>query len=162
MGGESILLQVVIDFPLILCISNCTTSYEMAPPWTKHCPENGQIHSTSQLYCPHCGASQDATAPPARVTVDLTSSSGPIASRTRPPHPNRAANVEQEVVNHRLKAQSSRSNAGSSALSTRPPNGPLPRTTLQSQISFVIVLIKERFFFASREDQDDEIQSIID
>jgi hypothetical protein len=92
----------------------------------------------------------------------LTSSLGPIASRTRPPHPNRVANIEREVVNHRLKAQSSRSNAGSSALSTWPPNGPLHRTTLQSQIPFVIVLIKERFFFANREDQDDEIQTVIE
>jgi hypothetical protein len=131
----------------------------MSLPWTKHCPENGQIHSTSQLFCPHCGASQDATAPPARVTVDLTSSSGPIASRTRPPHPNRIANLEREAVNHRLRAVQSRSNAGSSALSTRPPSGPLLRTTLQSQISFVLVLIKERFYFASKEDQDDQIQT---
>jgi hypothetical protein len=91
----------------------------------------------------------------------LTTFSG--APRTRPSHSNRVANVEREVVNHRLKTtQSSRSNAGSSALSTRPTNGPLSRTTLQLQISFVLVLIKERFFFASKEDQDDEIQTIIE
>jgi hypothetical protein len=84
----------------------------MSLSWTKHCPENGQIHSTSQLYCPHCSASQDETAPPVG------------APRTRPSHLNCVANVEREVVNHRLRtAQSSRSNAGSSALSTRPPNG---------------------------------------
>jgi hypothetical protein len=129
----------------------------MSPSWTKHCPENGQIHSTSQLYCPHCGALQDATAPPARITVDLTS---PLLPRTKPSHSHRVANVEREVVNHRLRTQSSRSNAGSSTLSTQPPNGPLLRTTLQSQISFIFVLIKEYFYFASKEDQDDEIQTI--
>ena len=130
----------------------------MSPPWTKHCPENGRIHSTSQLYCPHCSASQDATVPPARVIVDLTTPLGALCTRL-----SCVANVEQEVVNHRLRtAQSSQSNAGSSALSTRPPNGPLPCTTLQSQISFVLVLIKECFFFASKEDQDDEIQTIIE
>ena len=81
----------------------------------------------------------------------------------RPSHLNRVANVEREVVNHRLRtAQSSQSNVGSSALSTWPTNGPLSHTTLQSQISFVLVLIKERFFFASKEDQDDEIQTIIE
>jgi hypothetical protein len=124
----------------------------MSPSWTKHCSENGQIHSTSQLYCPHCGASRDATAPPARVTVDLTTPQLASLPHTRPFHSNRVANIEREVVNHRLRTQSVRSNAGSSALSTQPPNGPLLRTTLQSQISFIFVLIKEYFYFASKED----------
>ena len=88
---QSILLQVVTDFPLWY-ISNFTTSYEMSPSWTKHCTENGQIHSTSQLYCPHCSALQDATTPPVRVIVDLTTFLG--APHMRPSHLNRVANVE--------------------------------------------------------------------
>jgi hypothetical protein len=78
----------------MLYISSFTTLFEMSLPWTKHCPENGQIHSTNELYCPYCTASRDATAPPARVIVDLTAPSGSFAPRTKLPFSNRVANVE--------------------------------------------------------------------
>ena len=86
-----------------------------------------------------------------------------LLAYTKLPQSNCIANVEQEVVNYRLRtAQSLQSNAGSSTLSTQLLNGPLPRTALQSQVSFVLVLIKERFFFATKEDRDDEIQTVIE
>jgi hypothetical protein len=125
-------------------------SYE---PLSKFCSVNGSLHSQDITYCSICRSGTEtidlSETPPSRTSSALSK------PQLLPP----AALIQRDVVNNRLKnIQNSRSNAGSYALSSRMPNQ--PRTTSQ-QFAFTIVLISESFYYASKEDHEFGLPTII-
>lgn len=139
-------------------------SYE---PLSKFCSVNGSLHSQDITYCSICGSGIEtidlSETPPSR-TSSVLSKPQLLPSRTssalsKPQLLPPAALIQRDVVNTRLKnIQNSRSNAGLYALSSRMPNQ--PRTTSQ-QFSFAIVLISESFYYASKEDHEFGLPTII-
>ena len=136
-------------------------SYESVPI-AQYCSYSGCKHLSGVSFCQNCGSGW------AKI-IDLSEtspctnrgeSSQPTVSMQQPIQPAlHVAALQWDIVNNHLKAvQNTHGNAGMNALSTRPPNGPC----MTSQpFSFTFVLILESFYYASEEDQEYDLSTII-
>lgn len=148
-------------------------------PWTKFCIENQQRHPENSLFCPDCGCNRtelsvsSASASASEVEIiDLSDTSPCLPTQSRPIIPFRtnifhgkmksksAIEEERELQNAKTKSSfQSRPHAGSSALSMKSQT--LPRTISHPPWTFLIVLVSERFSFASEEDREEGAKQVI-
>jgi len=124
--------------------------------FTKFCPENELPHAREKVFCPHCGQRRDA-APVDAELVSIPDSPSPIQRRTTLPNTQASGFSSSRGISERRSTSNLRHRevpyAGMVPTTRRVSIQPERRRT-------TIILIREFFYFASKEDKELGIQTI--